>query len=529
MLKNFFTITLLCITAAVYTDYKPYHDFDRDFSPEDIVEMDDPILEELDLLAATRACEQVLTPEEILQILVEKAQLNTVLQKDIYLKTYELAVRPLYYLPALFPPFHRCECWSFDVNIFYNYMPKLFFTECSPFLRDYVDLDDPDILEDIDVKALTDIDIPDVLRLFARIKLYSHRAGGLFTAQKFWNKFAFRFQIPLYYMINHFFLTDEEIENIQNSPLFQGGNLTNDGTSEEAFVRQHLVCDKVGFGDIRLTGLYQLKEWNCGTMNGGIFMTLPSAVTFVEGMIGGSFKKQRCQPKFNIATVINLNDPGQQDPDCKLTAENMMLDLGIETLDTLTANVCDRSLGQQFFGIGPVLTYDRDVLGCGGLSFLVSAEYMVPRTITRFFLAAKNPGDFIRDYSDPATAEQNLAFLNQQLLNTLLPKSVNVRVHPGVMLYGNAALTFNANRVEAVLGGDFWYQTKETIYCDNKNLQIAKGARPSAQQMKLFGRFLAYFPERNYDLRAGLSLDVTLQNKGIGRDYTASINVGITY
>ncbi len=124
-------------------------------------------------------------------------------------------------------------------------MPKLFFTECSPFLRDYVDLDDPDILEDIDVKALSDIDIPDVLRLFARIKLYSHRAGGLFTAQKFWNKFAFRFQIPLYYMINHFFLTDEEVENIQNSPLFQGGNLTNDGTSEEALSDSTLSAIKL--------------------------------------------------------------------------------------------------------------------------------------------------------------------------------------------------------------------------------------------------------------------------------------------
>ncbi len=503
-----------------------HYNFDTDFTPEDIFEIDEPLLDDI---TTTRSCTATVPPEDILTILTgpDSIHLDQALKNNAYLHTNDLNWRTLWYLPALELPENRCERWNFDTQLFYNYLPRQFFTYNSPYLKDYVDLDSPDILEELDISALTNIDVPEVLGLFQNIKLYSHRIGFMFNGQFNSSCWSIKTQVPFYYLINHFYLTNEEISNITNAPLFEGAGSS--GTDPETFVREHLVSDKIGFGDFRITALYNMGQWDeCASMQGGLFLTIPSACDVKSGIIGGVFDKTTCPPGFSLQQLFDLQS--SDSPECEQAALTIVENFGIGALNTLTAACADAELGQDHAGIGPLFTYSQDLVGRLGVRATAMAEYLIPSTQVQYFLAAKNPRWFDRDYANPATAQENLDFLNQQLINTLYPKAVSVKVHPGAILYANGEINFNGRRVEAALGGDIWYHTSETFSCINSELyQVSKAIRPQAYQVKVFGRFVSYFPHCSCDLKAGFSFDVTLANKGIGRDYTAVFYIGMAY
>jgi hypothetical protein len=139
----------------------------------------------------------------------------------------------------------------------------------------------------------------------------------------------------------------------------------------------------------------------------------------------------------------------------------------------------------------------------------------------------KNPEEFNRNFEDPAQAEANLRFLNEQLVETLYPFAVQTNVRPGVLIKIRPSLEFAHKNITILLGYDFWRQGKEKFrsFCAPNDfintLEIERGRRPRADQQKIFAIFSwAFCCTPNYELNFTLKADATIQNRGIGKDYT---------
>jgi hypothetical protein len=536
MKKNIFTHTLLALLSLLSTS--SYYAQDP-FGDNDLFDAQTSIPQDN---RANGDNEQCLDPELLLNILSEFNILD-LLQQNLYLRTNKINSRSVLDLPALQPYVFYNNNYTFTFEPFYNQTSLMYLTQDSPFIRRYITLEDTQLTsllrrtldqanEDLFSHNPLVIDVPRVLSLFSNIKLEERRAGVMFGFAKQWNATHLSLLVPFYYSEHNFFISDAERERIENEPFFKEDGTTpkNDETESEAYFRKHLANDRVGLGDTRVyLQAHIFHEFNSDAWL-GLSSTVPTAFTLKEPIATGSFDELACNPPFDLvklAQCFTLQDRFDGYPE-----EAMNFLEG--TIDRLSTMVVDMPMGNGgFFGIGPKFDMAHYINYNWTLYTSVRYEYYFGKTETRFFRRTKNPADFNRDLDDDSKALENIEFINQQIINTFLPERAFVRVRPGDILQVKQSLMLDTDTWNASLGVDYWRLGQEVIDASQEQeqeLDIAQGIRSKAHQVKIYGT-LGYFKLGDDDkcYHAMGTFDGTVNQRGIGRDFTVGLRLGVEF
>lgn len=469
---------------------------------------------------------------------LEKGSILRLLQQQLYNRTNPINVRSLLDLPSLRPYYLDYCGFQAVLQLFFNSTDPVFVTKCSPLIDSYINLEDNGlsnelelILEDINNAGVLDqpitIDVPQTLSLFRTIRIQERRAGIMASVAKEYKDWNFSFRIPIYYLLHYFFLSDSEINTIKNAPFFAlSGSLGNPGSnlSVTDFVYKNLVNDKVGLGDTRFMGLYNISSDFKNDIWLGAIATIPTAWTVREGLIGGKFSKCEPIPLVDLLSIVNAQLCGRG---YKVT--EILEQTGIAAVRRLSTLLVDVPLGNgKHFGFGPHVEIRHFFNDCLSNRTMIEAEFFTHRRNKRFFLEDKSLFNFNINLDDEAQANANLAFIDEQILNTIFPVCSTVTVRPGWLLKARHEFMLDYNFCQAQFGFDFWYQGKEELgatFCGSKISfdTLRKGLRPKAYQGKVFGSVGYFHRGHHTDWRASFAFDETVFNKGIGKDYTLSI------
>ncbi len=473
--------------------------------------------------------------------------LVAILREDIYRKTTgPVTIRSLLDLPSLTPDYFYNNYWTFTTELFFNYTPKVYLTKDSPFLRSYLDLNNENIINEIENIEFTSVEnVPDILGLFSTTKFRQYRAGFMFGFARHWDNWTICGRIPLYYLLEHFYLTDQEIENIQKNPFFSTGASGELGTSQSdevmRFGLKHLVCDKFGTGDARLSLLAHPVKQECQNLWFGLQVTIPTAKAFKRGLIGGEFSPDMPIPPLNLQHFFNVFFCNNAIPELNnAVIKKESTEFAIDVLDRLSTILINSPMGNgKHFGLGPEIDWRYQVNDYLSMHGYTSIQVYIPHRENRFFLIKKTESDFDRNWRDPALAGENLALLNQLIVETLFPVGIRTTVTPGVRFQMNYQLLYKSEHWDLSGGFDYWIQGHDyiqpllPIVPFHLHLVRDKAARPAAHQGKVFAS-VGYYDSI---VRSGCitdwyvcaNMDATVFNKGIGQTYTVGLRVGLEF
>lgn len=514
-----------------------------------------PLAGEICLSAASILSLITVDPED--PAFVPVINVPAILKENLYKRTIgPVARRPLVDEPTLQMYCFDNDYISFTIQPFYNYTPKVFFTEHSPYIKDYIDLTNKNIINELStaqfkIKELLnnpeaiDINIPGLLGLFEHLKLQQHRVGVMLGFCRQYPRFNLSYRIPLYYLVEHFFLTEEEIERIENNKFFTVDESLLGITKKdrvEQFAHQHLVSDRIGFGDSRLIALANFYE-NCNSeLWVGVQLTIPTAKKFKRGILGGKFNNCAAAPPLNIKQLFNLafcpENGTIEQMQAQIVIQQELFAFLIGALDRLSTILINAPLGNgKHWGIGPEVDFRYQFNDYWSMHSYGVIEAFSSHKERRFFLVKKNPADFKRNFRDEEMSEQNLAFLNTQIINTLYPQGVSIQIKPGPIVKLRQSFMYDTPHFHGLFGFDFWAQGKEhfgdfKLDCDPCGpLALNKGRHGAAYQGKLFGE-IGYYGTAFYHCitwHALFTLDATIFNQGIGKSFTVGIRVGIDF
>lgn len=437
--------------------------------------------------------------------------------------------------------------WHLVAHPFYNWTPRVPFINNSGFLESYIDLTNKNVVNEV-MKAIeatgcsTSIDVPGILGLFKNIKLQQHRAGIMFAACTSISKLSLTLRIPLYYLAEHYYLSKTEIDFIKHAPYFENENQFPEDIyaldTVDKFGIENLISDRVGLGDTRFDALWSFYDNNKWGVWFGIAATIPTAITFASGLIGAKFYPCAKVPEFSLEKIFNLylcpiTDQGKRE------AGNIISEITTEFLvgaiNRLSTVLFNAPLGNGgHFGIGPHLDIAYKLTNnwlfhtYGALEgFLKNYEY-------KFFLVKKTDSEFDRDYRNEERAEQNLLFLNKQIINTLYPTAIKINVNPVFNLRVAESIECDYVKWHGLIGLDYWYQAAEKYSCIkelSKRYNTAINIDKSAQQLKVF----LYFGYRGVTPNDKIFCDITftgdkaIWSNNIGEDLTVAFKVTLDF
>lgn len=499
---------------------------DSELQDTAFIESDD-VLNEINAhkLAALTYCEVlhlITSPEQGIE-----AQI--LLQENIYRRTNPNNSRSLLNLPGFYHHYFCPEDNYFWTQLFYNQTSNGYFTKESTQLQSYVLLNNPNLIERIERNDLG-INLPIVLGVFSNMKLQDRRLGLMFGGQHVWSNWHVRAYAPFYYLERNLSLTDEEQRLLERAGL-----PTVDPVESREFAREHLIIDKLGIGDSRIEiGITPFVNDMYLARVGGLF-TVPTAFAFKNGLYGTHFSKSTPAPNFSLYEFINTVMPPVQDMDKGIAQAEAFL---LAAVDRLSTMVLETNMGNEgHFGLGVFTDHQIECSQYWTLRSKTSLEYLVPKYEKRFYIMKKTAAEFNdRDYNsdDELICEENLDFLNDQLIQTLFPTMYSTRIHPGYIFIWNTSLTYQGEVLDFQFGYDLYWQDKEKLGTINATpAQVALvrkdiAVKPCAYQSKLFGDLIYKRSGAYRDYHAGIHLDATLLSSGIGRDFTLALYFDMT-
>ncbi|CDK30915.1 hypothetical protein [Candidatus Babela massiliensis] len=432
--------------------------------------------------------------------------LPNILRQNLYLYTNG----PIKRRSLLDEPSLRDYCldhcmWHVVAHPFYNWTPRVPFIRNCEFVNSYINLTNQNVINEVmntlEVTGCsTSIDVPGILGLFNNIKLQQHRAGVMFSGCTSFDRLSLTLRAPIYYLLEHYYLSPAEIEAIENAPYF---------TNEEAypeniyalddvktFGKRHLISDKAGIGDMRFDALLKVYDNDILGVWFGLAATFPTAGNFIKGVLGTKHRHSNKIPEFNIKKLFDLYL-------CPSTTEgireagNIISEITTEflvgILDRLSTILINTPLGNGgHFGIGPHLDIALKFNNHWLLHTYGAFQGFASKYEVKYFLTRKCNEDFNRDYRDEATAEENLRFLNDQIIHTFYPTPIKINVHPRFDLRVAESLECDYAKWHGLIGLDYWYQAKAKFGCVSKlkdRFFIEKNIDFSAQQLKVFLNF----------------------------------------
>ncbi len=473
-------------------------------------------------------------PIDAVDILINTLHADKLLQEEIYKRTNPLQTRSLLDLPLfleqryIFP-----EVWTFGAHLFYNHTDRSHFSRSSDSICSYLAVNEETLLDEIgrlveQIRILDpgfEINPVDVIPLFAPMTIQQRRFGLMFHGMRKFDSWQLRFLWPLYYLERNFFLTSEEQQLVEA----QLGK-----ADDDEFAEQHLISDRIGFGDARIYVDFSAFETKLTSSRVGIQATLPIAFALKKGLKGTDFRKGGPRFVFNFEELLDIENNRDK-------ATQVLQDFALGALDQLSANLIESGLGNEgHFGLGLYMKSRTKLTPIirrpwGQKVFLrshTSLEYLFPKREKRFYVDKTTAKEFERDWSDVDEAEANLAFLGTKFVDKFYPFVFNTTVHPNFVFIWNSKLCYEGPKYGAFIGSDLWVTGPTKISniraCPQevkRKLITRTATLHFAYQSKVFGGFHITFnrPKRNWLL--GFNFDATTMSSGIGSDYTLSINL----
>jgi len=462
---------------------------------------------------------------------------HIILQEDLYKRTHPINTRAIHD----FPHFYIDTCClspclkHFGVQPFFHFVWSGNFTKNSKFINSYAALDNQNILQELDElnrnpdSKNRQFDIPEILALFEPLKIQERRAGFMFSEENHWEYWKFWVKAPIIYLERNLFLTNKEKKAIEDADIFNDNDPTTDLEEQQVkFARQHLVGDKVGIGDTRFRLGYNIINKKDITLTAGSEITLPTAFAFAKGLYGSHFSRDMPTPNFNIFENLQLIFcPNPNLDKLKKNIEKFLLD----AIDRLSMMLIEQKLGNGgHIGLAGYARSNLQISNCLWFAGYTSLEYFLPAIEKRFYIEKKNQSDFInRDYENSNLAQENLTFINNQLINTLFPKMFKTTIFPGFVFKLGIWLNAQIKCIDFTIGYDLWWQGQEKLGNiktprNIKNiLRTDIAQKPGAMQHKLFGGINYIHDREDHEWCLGLFADTTFFQFGIGKDFGISI------
>lgn len=487
---------------------------------------------------------RALDPCLILSLLLEFGAID-LLQQDFFLSTNRPARRSLLDMPLFQPNRAVYPCPSFlDTQLFFNFTPNARFTRTSNNIDSYIATGEPtllgkieafiDAIEPLSNGSIANININNILELISNMTLVERNIGFMFQTGGRWERLQLRIMFPLYYHERNFFLSNNDLDQLALELGFFDEN-----TFDDSFA----ICDRLGLGDTRIEfGIHAIENRWCDTVL-SLYATIPTAFSIAKGLAGNTFKAPSTYPKvdFDIlyeaaeSVINNTLTPEQQIASFKVI-QNLLLD----AWNRASAALLDNGLGNEsHVGIGACAAIDARLdqwvnqpwASCVYWHNRIMLEYLLKNDTTRFYINRNDPAAFKRDFEDQELCEQNLEFLQNEIINRICILGISTDVTPGIIGEWKTALIYQELKWNGYFGFDFWFQTKEDhgcIYASKElisTLDLQKSFMPWAFQNKVIAGFGYTHHTENCTMTFGLDGDATLFTTGVGRDYTITLRL----
>jgi len=497
------------------------------------------------------------SPSQIMGVL-EALEFRKLLQEDFYLRTNRLNNRSILDLPlGSMDKDYEYNRFINAWELFYNMTDRSYFTWSCDAISSYLALQANDFMEKLREasekveklrEAKFDFDPADAFALFKNATIQERRLGILLYGRASIKRWRFSWKLPIYYLERNIWLTEEEQEKIEEVL----GQTTEE--AQEQFECEHAISDKFGIGDTRVGFDFPISEDSCSCTRLGFHLTVPTAWAPAKGLSGSHFKpfyrsanaNLKDITGYHLEEILNLALESKDEPEKLVEATQILTDLGYDILDHLSANIMEMPLGNGgHLGIG------------GGFSFysllsrfvprpwaeridirgFLSLEYLLPAMETRFFGEVNDSRIFDDErFKDESRAQENLIFLEEQLVAKLFPFATEVKVHPGVIFRYSSRWCHERENWGIQLGSDYWIRSREgfsDIVINDKNLndrlKIECARRPRAFQAKILGSLFWKRRKNNKNWIISLTGETTTWNKGIGGDFTVSLDFEIDF
>lgn len=500
--------------------------------PEEGLEFDDldAFAENCEWQSIQRGVSTV-TPQDVLDFICVPpilAQVN--LQNNLYRVTYPQNQRRRSLLDYPFNTLHDyydslpCDI-QYNVWFFCNSTLLDNFTRHGTNITSYWNFEALNFLIALDDFDLG-LNIPNALELFGLMKMQEARAGFMLEAYKRHGPWNIEARMPFYYYERNFFLNEDEKMLLENMLAPIAGDLT--GQQE---INMHFVSDAAGFGDMRISGGFYIRDNDDLAVNIGCEVTIPSGVPYQKGLIGGIFPKNSSHSPFNLLDLFQLFSDGDTE-----AVQQIALDFFVSSFDKLSANLLQISMGNEgHIGFAGFFETFLNVGSRFQITTRGALEYLFPSTEKRFYLVKKFPEIFIalEPYTpgtDPAEAAFKLAFLNEQLINTFIPQVFDTSIYPGFILKFSSELTGDFGRNWRFgIGYDLWWEDHEklgkikTSPLEEARVRVGIAARPGAFQNKAFATVNYHKEGRWFNWWLTAYADYTFLRYSIGKDFTLSL------
>lgn len=466
------------------------------------------------------------TKAETIAILTGLVDAQDILQNQVYKRTNPITRKNVVDYPIFqhFETFETQDTNFICIPFFSRTFNERYYKEYHE-LKDYVDLNQDDIIKKIDDLEFTTFDIPRVLKLFEKMQLQEHRIGLLFDWTKTKECWSLSLRFPLYYDEHNFYLNTTQRNQI--TAIL--------GPADADFVFDHVVADFLALGDTKLCFEYLMKQDYRYELALGLRATLPTKIRIQKGLVGAYFNVDKQPQSLDLYTDI-LKIP--VDLTAPTLAEqtqiiNNVTHFGLEVLDHLSTILLEQGSRNYFHvGIGPQIHSTMHFNSKCYLTSLISLEVFTPAQEVRFFRVKNDSSAFnALTWSDTAAQiDEKLAFLNTQLKNKFLPSGYNTIVYPGIVLQSTSALVIKKTRVTWTLGSDFWLHSKEifgTIYApeDIKPFLDTEHAKAGNCYQSTAWIALDKNPQPDNQWRYGGKLSVGTWNYGIGSSVSFALYI----
>ncbi len=437
--------------------------------------------------------------------------------------------------------------WHVVAHPFYNWVPRVPFIRNCVFLNSYIDLTNKNVVNEI-VNTLEatgcspSIDVPGILGLFSNIRFQQHRAGVMFAACTSYKNLSVTLRMPIYYLALHYFLSQSERDAIEQAPYFANENSFPENiysfNNLQNFGERNFVADRAGLGDLRLNALWKVYDHDRWGAWFGLSATIPTAVDFSTGIIGSKFSPCTKIPEFSIEKLFNLYlcpSSNEAIREAGNLISSITTEFLIGALNRLSSILLNAPLGNGgHFELGPHLDIaykinDKWLFHTYGVfqGSFSHEEY-------RYFLVRKNPAEFDRDYRNEERAQENLDFLNRQIINTLYPMPIKINVHPVFNLRAAESIECDYGKWHGLVGLDYWYKAAEKYDCIDKlsrRFDTSINVEEAAQQFKIFLAFgyrgITPYKKVFWDLE--FTGDKAIWSSNIGQDLTIAFRLTIDF
>lgn len=422
-------------------------------------------------------------------------------------------------------------------------------------LKNYIDLEQKNLITVLDELQATldgdNITFPNlvpVLELFHTVKVQERKVGFMFSYYNSsqYQEYFWSIRAPFMYQERNFYLTPAEQDAIEQEPLFQGSQI-----DFIAFAKEHLISDKIGIGDTKITIHKCTQNKSDHSFKIGFEVTLPTAFAFKNGILGNYFDKKKAAWTIDLhKDIIEPIAEAQDNADKKDLLYAQVVTYGTAfgqaVLDRLSTLLLEKNLGNErhvALGLSTITKYNfTDTITL--ISYLL-VEQQLPGYERRFIKKFADVGSLetivanieaINNLPDgaekDASSAAELAKINTKLEEYFFPTAYKLVILPGISLTANTTISLVRPRMTYFFSSDMWYQKKDTFLSvgtddsTKKSLDISGARKSDSYQTRMCVGIQSTLKE-DQKWYYGCKVSFPMMNVGIGGE--TSISIFATY